>query len=131
MRKLSLIRSFAIAMFCIAGFAEAAEKPVEVVLSPYLNTTLRTMRARVGGSERSFLLDTGGGGTFLSKATADEMRLETYGQLTGFTHDGRRIDVPKAGPVDVSVGTFIRRGEVAVLDLTTILPGPSLGGILS
>jgi hypothetical protein len=131
MRKLSFIRSFAIAISCIAGFAEAAEQPVEIVLSPYLNTTLRTLQARVGGSERSFLLDTGGGGTFLSKAAADEMRLETYGRMTGFTHDGRRIDVPKAGPVDVSVGTFTRHGEVAVLDLTTILPGPSLGGILS
>jgi hypothetical protein len=58
------------------------------------------------------------------------MRLEPYGRLTGFTHDGTRIDVPKAS-VDVSIGTFTRRGEVGVINLATMFPGPSLGGIVS
>jgi hypothetical protein len=134
-RHLSGIRQFVIAAACcVAGsvaIAKTPEKPVEIVLSPYLGTTLRTMQARVGGKERSFLLDTGGGGTFLSKVAAGEMQVEVYGRSTGFTHDARRIDLPKAGPLDVSVGTFTRHGEVGVFDLESILPGPSLGGILS
>jgi hypothetical protein len=134
-RYLSGIRLFAIAAVCCfagsAAVAKSAEKPVEIVLSPYLNTSLRTLQARVGGKERPFLLDTGGGGTLLSKVAAGEMQVETYGRATGFTHDARRIDFPKAGPLDVSVGTFTRHGEVGVFDLESILPGPSLGGILS
>src|SRR5438270_1107691 len=59
------------------------------------------------------------------------MQVETYGRSTGFTYEARRIDLPKAGPLDVSVGTFTRDGEVGVFDLESILPGPSLGGILS
>lgn len=122
---------FAVALI-LTTFAHAADKPVEIVLSPYLGTTLRTLQARIaGGKERPFLFDTGGGGTFVSKFDADELQLETYGRSTGFTHDARRIDAPKAGPLDVSVGTFVRRGEVGVFDLTAILPGPSLGGIVS
>lgn len=133
MRNLSLIRLFAIAAFFIAGpvvIAKSADKPVEIVLSPYLNTTLRTLQARVGETDRAFLFDTGGGGTILSKATADELRLETYGRSSGFTHDARRLDFPKTAAA-LSIGTFTRSGEVGVFDLTTILPGPSLGGIVS
>lgn len=125
--------SFLIAAFFLTGpfvLAKTAEKPVEVVLSPYLNTTLRTLQARVGETDRSFLFDTGGGGTILSKVTVDELRLETYGRSSGFTHDARRLDFPKTA-ADLSIGTFTRRGEVGVFDLTTILPGPSLGGIVS
>jgi hypothetical protein len=128
-----LIRLFTLALVTFtssSALAKTAEKPVEIVLSPYLNTALRTLQARAGDQERPFLLDTGGGGTFLSKAAAGELRLETYGRLTGYTHDGTRIDVPKAS-VDVSIGTFTRRGEVAVLDLASMFPGPSLGGIVS
>jgi hypothetical protein len=127
------IRLFAIAALsfaCSVAVGNTADKPVEIVLSPYLNTPLRTLQARVGETDRSFLFDTGGGGTFLSKTAAGELRLESYGRLTGYTHDGTRIDVPKAS-VDVTIGTVARCGEVGVIDLASMFPGPSLGGIIS
>lgn len=121
----------AIALLLTASAALAAEKPVEIVLSPFLNTPLRTLKARVGGKERVFLFDSGGGGTFLSKPAAEEMQLETWGRGSGFTHDGHRVDAPKAGPLEVSIGAFTRRDEVGVLDLEPFLPGTNLGGIVS
>jgi len=105
--------------------------PCELVLSPYAGV-LRTVVVRSGSYEAPFLLDTGGGGTVLSLAAAQELGLSPFGRLTGFRHDGARVDGPRAGPVELALGTFSRRGEVGVFDVDALLAGlPAVGGIVS
>lgn len=105
--------------------------PCELVLSPYAGS-LSTVVVKSGTYEAPFLFDTGGGGTVLSVAAGKALALKPFGRLTGFRHDGGRVDGPRAGPVELVLGTFARRGEVGVLDLEAFLPGlPPLGGIVS
>lgn len=103
--------------------------PCELVLTPYAGA-LRTVVVKSGAYEAPFLLDTGGGGTVLSLAAGRALGLEPFGRSTGFRHDGERVDGPRAGPVELALGSFTRRGEVGVLDLERFgLTG--LGGIVS
>jgi len=105
--------------------------PCELVLSPYAGP-LRTLVVTSGSYRAPFLFDTGGGGTVLSLAAGKALALEPFGRLTGFRHDGGRVDGPRAGPVELTLGTFTRQGEVGVLDVDALLPGlPPLGGIVS
>lgn len=105
--------------------------PCEIPLEPYVGA-LRTVVAHSGELEAPFLFDTGGGFTILSLASARTLGLEPFGRSTGFRHDGERVDAARAGPVDLSLGSFTRHGEVGVLDLAALLGGlPEVGGILS
>lgn len=106
-------------------------EPCELVLAPYAGP-LRTVVVRSGSHAAPFLLDTGGGATVFSLATAKTLGLTPFGRATGFRHDGQRVDGPRAGPVELTLGTYARRGEVGVLDLEAFLAGlPPVGGIVS
>lgn len=105
--------------------------PCELVLTPYVGL-LRTVVVKSGAYEAPFLFDTGGGGTVLSLATAKTLALTPFGRGTGFRHDGGRVDGRRAGPVELVLGSFSRRGEVGVLDVDALLAGlPPVGGIVS
>lgn len=105
--------------------------PGEFVLTPYAGL-LRTVVVKSGAYEAPFLFDTGGGCTVLSLAAAKALALTPFGRATGFRHDGGRVDGPRAGPVELALGTFTRRGEVGVLDTDALLAGlPPVGGIVS
>jgi hypothetical protein len=105
--------------------------PCELALAPLVGP-LRTVVVKSGEYSAPFLFDTGGGGTVLSPDAARALGLTTFGRLTGFRHDGGRVDGPRAGPVELDVGTIARRGEVGVLDLGAFLPdAPRLGGIVA
>ncbi|MBX3381321.1 MAG: retropepsin-like domain-containing protein [Phycisphaeraceae bacterium] len=114
------------------GINEAGgESAQEIVLSPYAGS-LRTMKARCGGKDRTFLFDTGGGASILSAKVATELGRKQFGRATAFRHDGGRMDVPRVGPMDLTVGSFTRTGEFGVLNLDELLMGlPPIDGILS
>lgn len=103
----------------------------ELALSPYVGP-LRTVVVNSGSYTAPFLFDTGGGGTVLSLAAAKALELTPFGRATGFRHDGSRVDGPRAGPIELTLGAFVRRGEVGVMDLDALLGGaPPVGGIVS
>lgn len=106
-------------------------EPVELTLSPFFGL-LRTVSGRIGPVEGPFLFDTGGGATILALKTVEALGLTPFGRVTGFRHDGERLDIPRAGPVDLSLGSFRRNGEVGVLDFEKLFGGPTpLAGIVS
>src|SRR5262245_15290312 len=104
------------------GARTTLSEPCELALSP-LGGSLRTVLVRSGSFEAPFLFDTGGGGTALSLSAANALELAPFGRLTGFRHDGSRVDGPRAGPLELALGTFSRHGEVGVLDLDALLAG--------
>lgn len=115
----------------VAQRAADPTSAIEIPLAPYAGA-LRTFKAKIGDFETPFLLDTGGGFTVLSTATAQRVGCTAFGRGTGFRHDGARVDGPRGTPVELSIGAFTRRGEVGVLDLEALLGGlPPVGGIAS
>jgi len=111
--------------------ANAGAPAQEVVLSPYAGP-LRTITARVAGKDRTFLFDTGGGGSLLSTKLVAETGYKPFGRVTAFRHDGGRMDLQRVGPTELTIGAFSRRDEFAVIDLDELLRGlPPIDGILS
>ena len=55
-------------------------------------------------------------------------RPQPYRAQHGLRHDGGRVDGMRAGPVELMLGSFTRRGEVGVLDLGSLLAGLAGGG---
>lgn len=63
---------------------------------------------------------------------AKKVGCEPFGRLSGFRYNAQRVDAPRCGPVELSLGSLTLRDEVAVFDLSSLLGGPKpLGGILS
>jgi len=104
----------------------------EVRLERYAGR-LRTVQVAVGGADRRFLLDTGGGITLLAPATAREAGCVPWGRLTGFRMSGERMDFPACGPVPLELAGTGLVPEAAVLDFARILPPglPPLAGLVS
>jgi hypothetical protein len=60
---------------------------------------MMTMRAVVRGHEGVFIFDTGGGISYISPAFAQVIGCKPWGQITGFTLTGQRLDMPRCdGP---------------------------------
>lgn len=109
----------------------AQSQAVEIPLTPYAGP-LRTIAVKIGDVETSFLFDTGGGATVLSKSLAARVGCTPFGRGTGFRHDGTRVDGQRGTPVEMAIGPYARRGEVGVIDLDRLLQGlPPVGGIAS
>lgn len=106
-------------------------RPVNLALQPYI-ATLRTVPVVVGDETLPFLLDTGGGFTVLTPDVARAAGCAPFGRVTAFRSSGERIDLPRCGPVRLTVGGIAMTGEAAVLDVMRLLEGaPRIGGILS
>lgn len=105
--------------------------PVALALRPYI-ATLRTVPVGAGGETLPFLLDTGGGFTVLTPEVARAAACTPFGRVTVFRSSGERIDLPRCGPVRLTVGGVAMTGEAAVLDVMRLLEGaPRVGGIVS
>jgi hypothetical protein len=115
-----------------APAAPAAADGADLALRPYAGR-LRTVDVTVGGASLPFLLDTGGGVTVLTPATAAAAGCAPWGRVTGFRMTGERLDLPRCGPVALATGGARTRAEAAVLDVMALLPTglPALGGIAS
>jgi hypothetical protein len=129
-------------LMCAAGLllASCASVPhlekssvaVRIELDDYLQV-LQTVDIEIGGRDWPFLFDTAGGATLLTPALADAIGCKPFGRVTGFRHDGGRIDVPRCGLIDLQLGNLPLRAESGIYDLMALLPpgAPKLGGIIS
>lgn len=104
---------------------------IDLALKPYWGP-LVTVEGRIGKHEAAYLFDTGGGATVISLATAKAVGCEPFGRGTGFSHDGKRSDGQRGGPLELQLGAYRRLGEVGVFDIDSMLAGlPPVGGIIS
>jgi hypothetical protein len=95
-RVLAFLLIFLTAMTGAARLA-SAQRPVLVIeLIPHPGgTEMMTVHAKVRGHEGLFIFDTGGGISYVSPAFAQEIGCKQWGQITGFTLTGQRLDMPR------------------------------------
>lgn len=111
---------FAIALGLAASSATATAEnaaPVVIPLQAYADTPLKVVQVKVGTETIPFLLDTGGGLTFVTPAVAGRLGCEPFGQATGFRADGEKVSFPRCGSVGLDIGGYRADGEVGVFDL--------------
>jgi len=85
----------------ISGSALAAE-PIVLKMEPWRRAV--AVRAEVGGKERLFQFDTGGGVTIISPALAKELGCERGARLVGYRMTGDKLDTPRCDNVALSIG---------------------------
>lgn len=78
------------------------EPEAVIELEPW--RTRWVLRAEIGGATRRLLLDTGGGLTLVSPATAKAAGCTPWGRRTGYNMFGKRFDGPSCAGVGVSIG---------------------------
>lgn len=91
----------AIVAMAISGSALAAE-PIVLKMEPWRRAV--AVRAEVGGKERLFQFDTGGGVTIISPALAKELGCEKGARLVGYRMTGDKLDTPRCDNVAVTIG---------------------------
>ena len=79
-----------------------SEPEAVIELEPW--RTRWTLRAEIGGSVHRLLLDTGGGITLVSAATAKAAGCTPWGRRTGYNMFGKRFEGPACGGLGVSIG---------------------------
>jgi Aspartyl protease len=98
----SVVRfSSAVIALAVSGSAMAAE-PVVLKIEPWRRAV--AIRAEVGGKERLFQFDTGGGITIISPALAKELGCEKGARLVGYRMTGDKLDTPRCDNVAVLIG---------------------------
>lgn len=123
--------TFGAAMIALVACGSACARPVQLTLSPYANSDLRTMTVSVGGHESPFIFDTGAGDTVL---TPEEIRYAgciPFGQVTQFRATGGQVTSSRCGPVVLQIGGYRVDREVLEFDLMKLLgKAPPVGGIV-
>lgn len=87
------------ALLALAVCASAGARPIQLTLSPYANSDLRTVEVSVGGHESRFIFDTGAGDTVLTPQETRYAGCTPFGQVTGFRATGGRVTSSRCGPV--------------------------------
>jgi hypothetical protein len=62
------------------------------------------LRVEVGGKERLFQFDTGGGNTFISPEIAKELDCEKGARVVGFRMTGDKLEAPRCDDVPLTIG---------------------------
>ena len=77
-----------------ANLPAAPKSALVIALTPHPGgTDMMTFHATVRGHEGNFMFDTGGGISYVSPAFAQTIGCKTWGQITGFTLVGQRLDI--------------------------------------
>ena len=103
--RIAAIASGAIWLSSCAAPATTADAPLVLALERY-HDKLFTVRAQIGGVERSFLFDTGEGVTMIAPALAQAIGCEPWGNIAGFRMLGERLDLQRCDDV-----TFVLAGR--------------------
>ena len=94
-----------LAGLCIAfgsTAAAAAEEPIVLKMEQFRRSV--AMRVEVGGKERLFQFDTGGGNTFISPEIAKELKCEKGARVVGFRMTGDKLEAPRCDDVAITIG---------------------------
>jgi len=121
------LSSFLAAGLLAAAVPAAAAQPVTLRLDPYLGV-LWSFQAKDGGR---YLLDTAGGLTAITPATAKAVGCTPWGRITGFRMRGDRMDLTRCDGIKVEApGVTLTAPTVGVLDFGKLLPpdAPTLAG---
>ena len=109
--------------------ASPSEPEAVIELEPW--RTRWTVRAEIGGSVHRLLLDTGGGTTFVSDATARAAGCTPWGRRTGYNMFGKRMEGPTCGDLGVSIGgKHYTAASTGIVNMAALNPADSaLDGI--
>ena len=101
MKRVAL-RLAGLCMALCSTAAAAAEQPIVLKMEQFRRSV--AMRVQVGGKERLFQFDTGGGNTFISPEIAKELKCEKGAQVVGFRMTGDKLEAPRCDDVAITIG---------------------------
>lgn len=90
-----------------------------------------TVHATVRGHEGNFMFDTGAGTSYISPAFAQTVGCKPWGQITGFTLTGQRLDMPRCEGLVFNIGGQNFAGSTTgVFDIMKFMPAnvPQIDG---
>jgi hypothetical protein len=85
----------------VPSFAAAVE-PTVLKLEPFRKSV--ALKVEVGGKQRLFQLDTGGGISFISPELAKSLGCEKGLRVSGFRMTGEKLDAPRCDDVALKIG---------------------------
>jgi predicted aspartyl protease len=116
------------------GFGQAAIPQAEIALRQYVGP-LKSIQVAVGGGMLPFIFDTGGGFTIITPEVAQKTGCVPFGRLTGFRHNGERLEVQRCSKTPLGLGGMNVTVEAAVFDLMAVLRQsgdlPLVGGLMA
>ena len=110
---------------CVNALASNKLTPLAVIeLTPHPGgTAMMTVRAKVRGHEGVFIFDTGGGVSYLSTDFAHSVGCKPWGQITGFTLTGQRLDMPRCDGFSFDLQGHSFAGPIfGVFDIMKFMP---------
>lgn len=79
----------------------AADEPTVLKLEQFRRSV--ALKVEIGGKQRLFQFDTGGGNSFISPAIAKELGCEKGARLVGFRMTGEKLEAPRCDDVSVKI----------------------------
>jgi predicted aspartyl protease len=110
------------ALFTLAAhtLAAAPAAPTTLQLEPYQGHQY-AIRATLHGTPQKFLFDTGEGITMISPALASKIGCNPWGNVTGFTMLGQRLDTPRCDNISFAFPSITEKApETIIYDLGII-----------
>jgi len=99
MRKMILA---AMAATVAASAGAAGPRPTVLKMEQFRRSV--ALRVEVGGKERLFQFDTGGGNSFISPEIAKELNCEKGARVVGFRMTGDKLEAPRCDDVALNIG---------------------------
>lgn len=99
MRKMILA---AMAATVAASAGAAGPQPTVLKMEQFRRSV--ALRVEVGGKERLFQFDTGGGNSFISPEIAKELNCEKGARVVGFRMTGDKLEAPRCDDVALNIG---------------------------
>jgi hypothetical protein len=120
--------------FTLNSFSQAAAPQAEVALRQYVGP-LKSIQIAAAGETLPFILDTGGGFTIITPEVAKKTSCVPFGRLTGFRHNGERIETQRCAKTTLGLAGMNVTLETAVFDLMAVLRQsgdlPLVGGLIA
>ena len=103
--------------------APGAASASMIKLGDFMGRT-RSIEVTVGGQRGTFLLDTGGGVTFVTPDFARKIGCSPWGQISGFRLSGERLDMARCEGVAIGLqnGKTLPPATVGMFDLMSLFP---------
>ena len=122
---ISVLFCLCVGLCGIDALASKKPEPLAVIqLSPHTGgTAMMTMRTKVRGHEGVFIFDTGGGISYISPAFAQVIGCKPWGQITGFTLTGQRLDMLRCDGLSFDIqGHHFAAPISGVFDIMKYMP---------